>query len=105
MSEINILKSLGKFVAYDTMDVSYTVEPAREWKRMTRYNSFILSGVKHSSEDFVFVTNESSIERFKANKYRTLPNGEHKTVDWVARILEIRAGDKQHVYVRVCWMY
>ncbi|KAI7909885.1 hypothetical protein M9X92_011398 [Pyricularia oryzae] len=31
----------GKFVAYDTMDVSYTVEPAREWKRMTRYNSFI----------------------------------------------------------------
>ncbi|KAI7910253.1 hypothetical protein M9X92_011213 [Pyricularia oryzae] len=38
---INILKSLGKFVAYDTMDVSYTVEPAREWKRMTRYNSFI----------------------------------------------------------------
>ncbi|KAI6613450.1 hypothetical protein MCOR14_011600, partial [Pyricularia oryzae] len=100
MSEINILKSLGKFVAYDTMDVSYTVEPAREWKRMTRYNSFILSGVKHSSEDFVFVTNESSIVRFKANQYRTLPDGEHKTVDWVARILEIRASDKQHVYVR-----
>ncbi|KAI6522273.1 hypothetical protein MCOR05_010346, partial [Pyricularia oryzae] len=31
----------GRFATYDTMDVSYTVEPAREWKRMTRYNSFI----------------------------------------------------------------
>ncbi len=24
---------------------------------------------------------------------------------WVARILEIRASDENHVYVRVCWMY
>lgn len=31
----------GKFATYDTMDVSYTVEPAKEWKKMTRYNSFI----------------------------------------------------------------
>ncbi|QBZ53295.1 hypothetical protein PoMZ_08970 [Pyricularia oryzae] len=33
----------GKFATHDTMDVSYTVEPAKEWKRMTRYNRFILN--------------------------------------------------------------
>jgi hypothetical protein len=31
----------GKFKTYDTMDLHYQVEPAKEWTEMTRYNSFV----------------------------------------------------------------
>jgi hypothetical protein len=31
----------GNFKAHDSLDVYYTVEPAKRWKDMTRYNSFV----------------------------------------------------------------
>lgn len=47
----------------------------------------MVNGVRYPSEDFVFVTNEFSIERLKASKDKIPPNGEHKTMDGIARIL------------------
>ncbi|KAI7910109.1 hypothetical protein M0657_011517 [Pyricularia oryzae] len=68
---INILKSLGKFVAYDTMDVSYTVEPAREWKRMTRYNSFISKTLSLSQTNLrLSVSRRINTERFQTASTR-----------------------------------
>jgi len=73
---------------------------------MTRYNSFVLGKEKFYTDDFVFVANEETVKRQKANdggangsQLRRADNG------WVARILEIRASDEQHVYARVYWMY
>lgn len=96
----------GKFKTYETMDIHYAVEPAKRWSEMTRYNSFVLNGVKYFSEGFIYVANESTIERQKAisNKEQLGPR-QKSDDDWVARILEIRASDEHHVYARVYWMY
>ncbi|EFW99557.1 hypothetical protein CMQ_7925 [Grosmannia clavigera kw1407] len=93
----------GSFETFPTMDVHYVVEPARQWAEMTRYNSFVLNGVKYYCEGFIFVANDSSIERQKSAGPRD-PRKRSED-DWVARILEIRASDEHHVYARVFWMY
>lgn len=55
----------GSFDTHSTMDVHYVVEPAKQWADMTRYNSFVLNNVKYYCEGFIYVANESSIERQK----------------------------------------
>ncbi|KAI1499202.1 hypothetical protein F5X99DRAFT_294822 [Biscogniauxia marginata] len=95
---------LGKFKdPNNTMDRHYQVQPYQRWMDMTRYNSFVLNGVKYWSEGFIFVANSSTIERQK-NPGDTLQPRKSDD-DWVARILEIRASDEHHVYARVYWMY
>ncbi|KAK0630063.1 hypothetical protein B0T17DRAFT_209059 [Bombardia bombarda] len=96
----------GKFKTFETMDVHWQVDPAKKWTDMTRYNSFVLNGIKYFSEGFIYVANDSSIERQKsvANSEPMHPRKKSDD-DWVARILEIRASDEHHVYARVYWMY
>ncbi|KAH8882120.1 hypothetical protein GQ53DRAFT_666360 [Thozetella sp. PMI_491] len=96
----------GKFKTFETMDLHYQVDPGKRWTDMTRYNSFVLNGVKYFSEGFIYVANDSSIERQKAvtNNEPFQPRKKSDD-DWVARILEIRASDEHHVYARVYWMY
>ncbi|TLD11496.1 hypothetical protein PspLS_11432 [Pyricularia sp. CBS 133598] len=79
------------------MGVNYAVEPARKWIEMTRYN---INGIKYSSEDFVFIANESSVERKKGieSKHPVATPGCGMEEDWVAKILKIRAADEHHVY-------
>lgn len=93
----------GSFETHQTMDVHYVVEPARQWAEMTRYNSFVLNSMKYYCEGFIFVANDSSVERQKTSGPRD-PRKRSED-DWVARILEIRASDEHHVYARVFWMY
>ncbi|KAL2020739.1 hypothetical protein VTK56DRAFT_8039 [Thermocarpiscus australiensis] len=96
----------GKFKTYETMDLYYQVDPPKKWTDMTRYNSFVLNGVKYFSEGFIYVANDSSIERQKAvNNNEPVQPKKKSDDDWVARILEIRASDEHHVYARVYWMY
>ncbi|KAI0175980.1 hypothetical protein GGR52DRAFT_339143 [Hypoxylon sp. FL1284] len=96
---------LGKFKdPNNTMDRHYQVQPYQKWMDMTRYNSFVLNGVKYWSEGFIFVANSSTIERQK-NPGDALQPRKKSDDDWVARILEIRASDEHHVYARVYWMY
>ncbi|KAH8745121.1 hypothetical protein F5883DRAFT_373863, partial [Diaporthe sp. PMI_573] len=52
----------------------------------------IANGCKFSIDDYVFVSNENSVDS-------------NKEQEWVSRILEIRASDERHVYARVCWVY
>lgn len=62
--------------------------------------------MKYFSEGFIYVANDSSIERQKAvNNNEPVPPRKKTEDDWVARILEIRASDEHHVYARVYWMY
>ncbi|KAK4116476.1 hypothetical protein N656DRAFT_794782 [Canariomyces notabilis] len=96
----------GKFKTHETMDLHYQVDPAKKWTDMTRYNSFVLNGVKYFSEGFIYVANDSSIERQKAvNNNEPMQLRKKSDDDWVARILEIRASDEHHVYARIYWMY
>ncbi|OTA84566.1 hypothetical protein M434DRAFT_171200 [Hypoxylon sp. CO27-5] len=96
---------MGKFKdPNNTMDRHYQVQPYQKWMDMTRYNSFVLNGVKYWSEGFIFVANSSTIERQK-NPGESLQPRKKSDDDWVARILEIRASDEHHVYARVYWMY
>ncbi|KAI1637933.1 hypothetical protein F4809DRAFT_640041 [Biscogniauxia mediterranea] len=96
---------MGKFKdPNNTMDRHYQVQPYQRWMDMTRYNSFVLNGVKYWSEGFIFVANSSTIERQK-NPGDALQPRKKSDDDWVARILEIRASDEHHVYARVYWMY
>jgi hypothetical protein len=61
---------------------------------------------KYYSEGFVCVANDATIERQRAAA-APMNGGQFRKAedDWVARILEIRAADEQHVYARVNWMY
>ncbi|KAK4140301.1 uncharacterized protein C8A04DRAFT_32181 [Dichotomopilus funicola] len=96
----------GKFKTHETMDLHYQVDPLKRWTDMTRYNSFVLNGIKYFSEGFIYVANDSSIERQKAvNNNEPMHPRKKSDDDWVARILEIRASDEHHVYARVYWMY
>ncbi|CAK7201060.1 hypothetical protein SEUCBS139899_003761 [Sporothrix eucalyptigena] len=114
----------GEFVTHSNMDVHYVVEPAKQWADMTRYNSFVLNGVKYFCEGFIYVANDASLERQKsgaaagssaaaagaagaagATGAQSVGPRKRSEDDWVARILEIRASDEHHVYARVFWMY
>ncbi|UKZ46559.1 hypothetical protein TrVGV298_000764 [Trichoderma virens] len=94
----------GKFKTSQSLKLYYAVDPRKQWLDMTRYNSFVLNGVKYYTEDFVYVANEATMER-----QNSLPAGATKVAKkadyWVARILEVRASDEHHVYARVYWMY
>ncbi|PWI65101.1 hypothetical protein PCL_07400 [Purpureocillium lilacinum] len=89
-----------------TMEVSYRIEPLKGWLRMTRYKSFSLNNVKYCSDDFVYVANDTTVERQKcAKEDPDRPDRAGLKEHWVARVLEIRASDEHHVYARVYWMY
>lgn len=67
---------------------------------------FLVNGSKYFSDNYIFVANESTIERQKSGpNNQPLGPRTHSDDDWVARILEIRASDEHHVYARVYWMY
>ncbi|KAH7009438.1 uncharacterized protein B0I36DRAFT_59993 [Microdochium trichocladiopsis] len=103
--QVSPFSPIGKFNAKDnTMDRHYQIAPFAKWMDMTRYNSFVLNGVKYHSEGFVLVANDNTIERQK-NPGESRQPRQKSDDDWVARILEIRAADEHHVYARVYWMY
>lgn len=60
---------------------------------------------KFHTDDYVFVANEESLKRQRTGDASGGIAARKKNGDWVARILEIRALDEQHVYARVFWMY
>jgi hypothetical protein len=64
------------------------------------------NGTKYFSESFIYVANDTSMERQKAvDNNDSMQRRKKAADDWVARILEIRASDEHHVYARVYWMY
>ncbi|KAB5579881.1 hypothetical protein GE09DRAFT_948904 [Coniochaeta sp. 2T2.1] len=98
----------GSFKTNKTLDAHYRVDPAQRWNDMTRYNSFVLNGVKYFTEDYVYVANDESIARQKAlanSEGKSTKSYQRSSDDWTARVLEIRASDEHHVYARLYWMY
>ncbi|RFU36110.1 hypothetical protein B7463_g280, partial [Scytalidium lignicola] len=77
------------------LDQYYTITPIQKWSSMKKYNNFIIQGEIYKSNHFVYVKGEGTTPKDKE---------EHKSF-WVARILQVRAKDPQHVYALVAWMY
>ena len=119
-------KPKGAFATHETMDVAYDIEPRKKWFDMTRYKSFICewsgslclfmvgnmtspsvdNGVKYHVDDYVCVTNDTTIKHQSATGTSPEHQGPPEVTDyWVARILEIRALDADNVFARVLWMY
>ncbi|KOS22010.1 hypothetical protein ESCO_002328 [Escovopsis weberi] len=96
----------GRFKKSQSLDAMYTIEPESDWLSMTRYNSFVLNGVKFCVDDYIYVANEWTVERpSKVTRADDGSAAKRRDEHWVARVLEIRAADEHHVYVRVYWMY
>ncbi|KAI9053633.1 hypothetical protein LZ554_002587 [Drepanopeziza brunnea f. sp. 'monogermtubi'] len=79
------------------MDQSYVVTPHKEWESMRKYSNFIIEGETYKNSDTVFVRGEGTP---KDNNTWGKPKD-----FWVARVLEVRAKNAQHVYALVTWMY
>ncbi|CBX95236.1 hypothetical protein LEMA_P023880.1 [Plenodomus lingam JN3] len=82
------------FPETDLADVYCKVEPAREWESTQRYRKFTISGEEFEINNFVFIKKD-------ADQSGTREVIEH----WIAKVLEVRAGDSLHVYLRVYWVY
>ncbi|KAG9188755.1 hypothetical protein G6011_07460 [Alternaria panax] len=76
-------------------DLHVKISPARYWESTNRYRKFTINGEEFQVGQMVFVKkSEDQIEE--------CPNSiQH----WLAKVLEIRAGDASHVYLRVFWAY
>ncbi|KAM3549471.1 hypothetical protein ARSEF4850_008833 [Beauveria asiatica] len=101
--QISPFEPAGKFRSRESMDTHYHINERKKWMEMTKYMSFVLSGTKYYSDQFIFVANDDALERQTSGKLHKEQIGPGDF--WVARILEIRASDEHHVYARVFWMY
>jgi len=64
---------------------------------MKKYNNFIIQGEVYKNNQFVFVRGENTPKDKDTE-------GQPKDF-WVARILQVRAKNAQHVYALIAWMY
>lgn len=84
----------------DRMSIAYSVHPANVWEHIRRYKKFTVGdpdrGTDMSSEpgDYILVKNDDSPENSSLDRDR----------QWKAQVLEIRALDPEHVYIRVAWL-
>lgn len=76
--------------------VHVKISPALHWESTTRYRKFTINSEEFQVNQLVFV--KSSEDSDGANP----PNS---VEGWLAKILEIRAGDSSHVFLRVFWAY
>ncbi|KAI9720060.1 MAG: hypothetical protein M1812_003187 [Candelaria pacifica] len=78
--------------------MTYIVRPQNHWNSNKKYRNFVVGDETFGVHDYVLV-NHSPIP----------PGTVLETSDerqfWIARVLEIRALDQQHVYLRVFWLY
>ena len=75
-----------------TLSAFFSVQPRRQWHSLKSYKHFSVGRETFDIDDLVFVNNNED-------------NNEDETKFWVARVLEIRALDEVHVYIRVYWWY
>ncbi|KAH7123545.1 hypothetical protein B0J11DRAFT_314356 [Dendryphion nanum] len=81
----------------------YQIKPSAIWLKMARYRKFSIQKDAFMIGDFVYVKH-LDIEHDAAESDQEDPttNVEKR---WVAKVLEVRATDALHVFLRVYWMY
>ncbi|KAH7069347.1 hypothetical protein FB567DRAFT_540715 [Paraphoma chrysanthemicola] len=73
------------FPGSELSETHFRVEPVAEWESTQRYRKFTIGTVEFEVNQLVFVAGEEP--------------------PMIGKVLEVRAGDSQHVYLRVYWMY
>jgi hypothetical protein len=76
--------------------VHVKISPALHWESTTRYRKFTINSEEFQVGQVVFVKNSEGADD------KNPPNA---VEGWLAKILEIRAGDSSHVFLRVFWAY
>ncbi|KAF8245905.1 BAH-domain-containing protein, partial [Wilcoxina mikolae CBS 423.85] len=76
----------------------FIVRPEKQWQQLKKYRNFVVGTETFALNEYVFIN------------HTNIPHGtDLSQIDdskfWVARVLEIRAEDEAHVYLRVYWMY
>ncbi|KAK9242070.1 hypothetical protein V1506DRAFT_548681 [Lipomyces tetrasporus] len=74
----------------------YVVQPKSEWEQLSKYRNFVVGDERFTVGDYVFVNHASNVTGIGLSDPSQF---------WIGRVLEIRASDPSHVYVRVFWMY
>ncbi|KAK5133253.1 hypothetical protein LTR08_007987 [Meristemomyces frigidus] len=77
----------------DRLTVQYEVKPATNWESLRRYKKFTVG-------DESIAVGESILVKHNDSEERNVDPAEQ----WKARVLEVRALDSEHVYVRVSWL-
>ncbi|QSZ29137.1 hypothetical protein DSL72_003648 [Monilinia vaccinii-corymbosi] len=74
------------------LDLYYSIVPHDKWVGMRKFNNFIIQDETFKSSETVYVKGKTEA-------------GVNPQDFWVARVLQVRASDRQHVYALVAWMY
>lgn len=72
----------------DALSVVYSISPATHWESTSKFRKFTIANESFQLGDVVYIHNDSALGQ-----------------PWLAKVLEVRAGDEQHVYLRVFWLY
>ncbi|MCJ1354639.1 MAG: hypothetical protein MMC33_004628 [Icmadophila ericetorum] len=81
-----------------TDPVAYTILPGSNWSAMRKYKNFVVGESTFGVHDFIYVNSGQRGED-------DAEEDEESHKDWIARVLEVRATDPTHVYLRIYWMY
>ncbi|RPB14315.1 hypothetical protein P167DRAFT_503589 [Morchella conica CCBAS932] len=91
-------QELDQTVPEDMPATIFTINPKKQWDTLKKYRHFVVGTESFALQEYIFVNHDN------------IPHGiditnmdDHKF--WVARVLEIRAIDEAHVYLRVYWLY
>lgn len=77
----------------ERLSVQYEVKPKGSWESLRRYKRFTVGGESIATGECILVKHdESEAEKVETKK------------QWKAKVLEVRALDPEHVYVRVAWL-
>ncbi|KAL9116531.1 MAG: hypothetical protein Q9187_006943 [Circinaria calcarea] len=68
----------------------YAITPGTKWESMRKYKNFVVERTTFGSNEYVYINSGA---------------GNATEDGWIARVLEVRAKDENHVYLRVFWMY
>lgn len=75
-------------------ETHYVVRPALEWESTQRYRKFTISEAEFEVGQTIFVS-----------KTEEEQDASSAIQHWIGKVLEVRAGDAAHVYLRVYWLY
>ncbi|USW54885.1 Putative BAH domain, Zinc finger, FYVE/PHD-type [Septoria linicola] len=78
----------------DSLKVLYEVKPRDKWESLRRYKKFTVGSESIATGQCILVKHDESSED---TKIETEPQ-------WKAQVLEVRALDSEHVYIRVAWL-
>ena len=82
------------FPETELSEVHVKISPAIYWESTSRYRKFTINSEEFQVGQIVFVK--------KVEEEQDTPDAiQH----WLAKVLEVRAGDASHVYLRVFWAY